>query len=119
MNLINTYTYEIKKSKFIAYYYDISSINEAEDIIKQVKIDNKKARHVVYCYKVGSIIKKTDDKEPKNTAGLPIYNTFIRNNLDNKLIIIVRYFGGTLLGVGPLTRSYSTCANEVIKKDIS
>ena len=115
MKLLNDYTYELKKSKFIGYYYEISSQEEAENIIKQIKEDNKKARHVVYAYKVGPIIKKTDDKEPKNTAGMPIYNTIIRNNLDNKLIIIVRYFGGTLLGVGPLTRCYSTVSNEVIK----
>lgn len=113
--LINTYIFEIKKSKFIGYYYEVSSQEEAENIIKKIKEDNKKARHVVYAYKVGPIIKKTDDKEPKNTAGMPIYNVILRNNLDNKLIVIVRYFGGTLLGVGPLTRSYSTVANEVIK----
>ena len=59
--------------------------------------------------------KKSDDKEPSNTAGLPIYNIIERNNLNNVFICVVRYFGGIKLGAGPLLRSYSHTANEVIK----
>lgn len=116
MELINTYTLEIKKSKFIAYYYKINDTIEAKEIIDNLKVEHKKARHIPYAYKVGPIAKKTDDKEPSNTAGLPIYNLILSNNLDNTLIAIVRYFGGTKLGVGLLMRSYLNSAKEVIKK---
>lgn len=115
MKLKNTYTYEIKKSKFISYYYELENISEIEMILSQLKADNKKARHIPYAYKFGNIVKKTDDKEPSNTAGTPIYNVIERNNLDNTLIAVVRYFGGIKLGAGPLLRSYSHAANEVIK----
>ncbi len=115
MKLINTYTLEIKKSKFIAYYYEINSITEANEIIEKLKIEHKKARHIPYAYKVGPIAKKTDDKEPSNTAGLPLYNLILNNNLDNVLIAVVRYFGGTKLGAGLLLRSYLNSAKEAIK----
>lgn len=116
MKLINTYTLEIKKSKFIAYYFEVNDTTEAKEIIEKLKEEHKKARHIPYAYKVGAIAKKTDDKEPNNTAGLPLYNLILNNNLDYTLIAVVRYFGGTKLGAGLLLRSYLNCAKEVIKK---
>ena len=116
MKLINTYTIEIKKSKFIAYYYEVLNKEEVEIILTNLKKEHKKARHIPYAYKIDNIIKKSDDKEPSNTAGTPIYNIIIQNNLNNTLICVVRYFGGTLLGTGLLTRSYLNSAKEVIKK---
>lgn len=113
MKLIKTITYEIKKSKFIGYYYQVDSIDEINEILNNMQKEHKKARHIPYAYKIGPLAKKTDDKEPLNTAGLPIYNIIERKNLDNCLIIVVRYFGGIKLGAGPLLRSYSTTANEV------
>lgn len=115
--LINTFTLEIKKSKFIAYYYEVTNIEDAKKIIEELKGEHKKARHIPYAYKIGNIAKKTDDKEPSNTAGTPIYNLIINHNLDNTLIAVVRYFGGTKLGTGLLTRSYLNAAKEVIKKE--
>ncbi len=116
MKLINTYTLEIKKSKFIAYYYEVNSKEEIDEIINNLKKEHKKAKHIPYAYKIANLIKKSDDKEPSNTAGTPIYNIIMQNNLDNVLICVVRYFGGTLLGTGLLTRSYLNSAKEVIKK---
>lgn len=116
MKLLGTYTYEIKKSKFIGYYYEIDSKDEAENIIKELWKEHKKARHIPYAYKVSNMAKKSDDKEPSNTAGLPIYNLLEMNNLDNCLIAVVRYFGGVKLGAGGLLRAYSKTANECIKK---
>lgn len=115
MKLVNKIAIEIKKSKFIGLYYEISSIEEAKTIIEELKKEHKKARHIPYAYKVNSIAKKTDDKEPSNTAGLPIYNVIERKNLNNCLIAVVRYFGGTKLGAGPLLRAYSQAATEVTK----
>lgn len=115
MELVNTYTYEIKKSKFIGILYKVNSVTEVNDILKDLQTEHKKARHIPYAYKIGPIAKKNDDKEPANTAGTPIYNVIERNNLDNVLIVVIRYFGGIKLGAGPLLRSYAKAANEVIK----
>ena len=116
MKLINTYTLEIKKSKFIAYYYEVFTKDDIDKILEELKKEHKKARHIPYAYKIDNLIRKSDDKEPSNTAGTPIYNIIIQNDLNNILIAVVRYFGGTLLGAGPLTRSYLNSAKEVIKK---
>lgn len=115
MKLINTFTYEIKKSKFISYYYEVNSKEEVDEILSNLKKEHKKARHIPYAYKIDNIVKKNDDKEPSNTAGTPIYNIIINNNLNNKFICVVRYFGGIKLGSGLLTRTYLYSAKEVIK----
>jgi len=116
MKLINTYEETIKKSKFISYLYEVNNIEEVEKIINDLKKEHKKARHLPYAYKIDNIIKKSDDKEPGGTAGVPIYTVIERNNLNKILIVIVRYFGGIKLGAGGLLRAYSSGANNVIKK---
>ncbi len=116
MNLINTYQLEIKKSKFIAYYYLVKNVNEIDLILNDLKKEHKKAKHFPYAYKIDNIIKKTDDKEPSGSAGLPIYSVVEKNGLNNILIVVIRYFGGIKLGVGGLYRAYFKSANEVIKK---
>lgn len=115
MNLINSYTLEIKKSKFIALYYEIKTIEEVSTVLENLKKEHKKARHFPYAYKIGTNIKKSDDKEPSGTAGMPILNIIDRNNLDNILIVVIRYFGGIKLGAGGLLRAYSNATKEVIK----
>ncbi len=115
MKLINESLVEIKKSKFIGLYYEVNNIEEINIILNNLKKEHKKARHMPYAYKIGSIAKKTDDKEPTNTAGLPIYNLIERNNLNNCLIVVIRYFGGIKLGAGNLLRAYVEAANKAIK----
>lgn len=105
----------IKKSRFIGLLYEIDSHDEVEKILDDLKLEHKKARHMPYAYKVGSNAKKTDDKEPSGTAGTPIWNVIERNSLENVLIVVIRYFGGTKLGSGPLLRAYSSCANGLVK----
>jgi putative IMPACT (imprinted ancient) family translation regulator len=114
MKLINTITETVKKSKFIGLMYEVNNEEEINNILTNLKTEHKKARHMPYAYKLVNTAKKTDDKEPKNTAGLPIYNVIERNSLNNTLIVIVRYFGGTKLGVGLLTRTYANVANELV-----
>ncbi len=116
MKLINKYTYEVKKSKFIAYYYEISSVEEAKNVLETLKKEHKKARHIPYAYKTNNTASKSDDKEPTNTAGLPLYNLIEKKNLDNILIAVVRYFGGTKLGAGNLLRAYLESAIKAIEK---
>ena len=107
---------EIKKSRFITYLYKLNDENEIDEIINNIKKEHKKARHVVYVYKINNTGKINDDGEPKGTAGMPIFNVIEKNNLNNILIIVVRYFGGIKLGAGGLFRAYSNSASERIKK---
>lgn len=116
MNLINSGQIEIKKSKFISYYYEITSPDEVKIILDNLKKEHKKARHIAYAYKVLNTAGKSDDKEPTGSAGMPLYNLLEKNNLNNTLLVVVRYFGGTKLGFGPLTRAYSNAGIEALKK---
>lgn len=115
MKLLNEFTLEVKKSKFIGYYYEVFNVEEIESILESLKKEHKKARHVPYAYKINGQIKKSDDKEPSGTAGMPILNIIDKNNLNYVLIVVVRYFGGTKLGAGGLVRAYSNTAKECIK----
>lgn len=114
MKLIKTNKEEIKKSKFIAYYYELDDTNDIKIIIDELRKEHKKAKHIVYAYKFGNTAGKTDDKEPSGTAGLPLYNLLEVNNLNNKMIVVVRYFGGIKLGAGPLMRAYKNAGASVI-----
>lgn len=114
--MIKEYILEVKKSKFIAMSYEVNSTTEVDNILNNLKKEHKKAKHIPYAYRIDNQIKKSDDKEPANTAGTPIYNLIINNNLNNILIVVIRYFGGIKLGAGLLTRSYLNAAKEVIEK---
>lgn len=114
MKLIKTNKEEIKKSKFIAYYYELDDTNDIKIIIDELRKEHKKAKHIVYAYKFDNSAGKTDDKEPSGTAGLPLYNLLEANNLNNKMIVVVRYFGGIKLGAGPLMRAYKNAGVSVI-----
>lgn len=116
MNLISTATIEVKKSKFIACYYHIDKQEEIKPILSSLKKEHKKAKHIAYAYKINNTAGKSDDKEPSGSAGLPLYNILEKNALDNSLIVVIRYFGGTKLGIGPLTRAYKTAGAMAIKK---
>ena len=113
--LINSVEIVVKKSRFIGLLYEVHSIDEVKEILEGLKKEHKKARHMPYAYKVSGTAKKSDDKEPSGTAGSPIYNILERKNMDNYLIVVIRYFGGIKLGAGGLIRAYGTAANEVTK----
>ena len=108
---IATYIFEQKKSKFISYIFKITNDNEAKKFIDLIKKDNKDARHVVYIY---SYLNETnlpqvifsDDGEPQGTGTKAIYELLTKENITNICVVIVRYFGGILLGAGPLSRAY-------------
>lgn len=116
MKLVNSYTLEIKKSKFIALLYEVETVDEISDILNNLKKEHKKAKHFPYAYKIDLNVKKSDDKEPSGTAGAPILNIIERNNLNNSLLVVIRYFGGIKLGAGGLLRAYSNAAKNVIVK---
>ena len=106
----------IKKSKFIGILYDIKTIDEVKDILEALKKEHKKAKHMPYAYIVGPVAKKTDDKEPHNTAGVQIYNSLIQNDLNHHLLVVVRYFGGVKLGSSNLLHAYKDTSLNTIKK---
>ena len=109
-----------KKSKFISYIFSISSKDEAERYINIIISNNKEARHVVYIYSYlednNLNVKFSDDGEPQGTGTRAIYELMTKEILTNICIVIVRYFGGILLGAGPLSRAYLNSAKEAIDK---
>lgn len=98
-----------KKSKFIAYVKPIISEKDALSFINDIKSKHWDARHNVYAYvvKENNISRYSDDGEPHGTAGVPVLDVIKKNNLRNVAVVVTRYFGGILLGIGGLVRAYS------------
>lgn len=109
-----------KKSKFIANIFYVSTIEEAESKLEQVRKKYHDARHNCYAYRVlngeNVIDRSSDDGEPSGTAGAPMLNILKKENLCNVLVVVTRYFGGILLGTGGLVRAYSQSTQNVIEK---
>lgn len=112
---IKEHTEIFKKSKFIGLLYKINEVEEVTKILKDLKTKHKKATHITYAYIINNNEKTFDDKEPKNTAGLPILNVLKKNNSNNTLCVVIRYYGGIKLGTGGLIRAYSKTTNNLIK----
>jgi len=108
---------EIKKSKFIGYLFEIKNVEEIKEKIDALKREHKKATHICYAYRLISPFaeKAVDDGEPSGTAGKPILNVLQKQDKQNVLLVVVRYFGGIKLGAGGLLRAYSKCASETLK----
>ncbi len=107
-----------KGSKFIAFAFPIITEAEVKPIINNLKSEHAKARHFCYGYRLTpdrTIFRFNDDGEPSGTAGRPILNCILSADLTNILLVVVRYFGGTLLGVPGLINAYKTASLEAIK----
>jgi uncharacterized YigZ family protein len=109
--------YKEKGSKFIGFAFPILSEDEAKMHIQELKKKHHAARHWCYAWQLG--IKKkqyrvNDDGEPSNTAGQPIYGQILAKDVTNILVVVVRYFGGTKLGVGGLMTAYKTAAKLIL-----
>lgn len=110
--------YKDKGSKFIAYSFIVYSENEVKDHILELKKIEYNARHFCYAYVINANKSKqrtNDDGEPSNSAGKPILGQIIAKDLTNTLVVVVRYFGGTKLGVGGLINAYKTAAKESLE----
>ncbi|MDD7202166.1 MAG: YigZ family protein [Sphaerochaetaceae bacterium] len=108
---------EVKKSKFIAYARKCSSLEMAKNLVREVRAMHPGANHVVHAAvvgKQGSLFSSSDDKEPKNTAGRPALEVVKGSGITDICILIVRYFGGTLLGTGGLVSAYGDSVKGVI-----
>ena len=100
----------IQKSRFIGYACPCSSEEEAIQFIRTIREMHREARHHCFAYIIGTnsgIIRYSDDGEPNGTAGLPILNILKNEKIVNCCVVVVRYFGGVLLGTGGLSRAYS------------
>ena len=97
---------EVMKSKFIAYLLPLKKEEDFKPLLANLKKEHKKARHIVYAYRVGMKSKSCDDGEPKGTAGHPLLELLYKKDLTDVALLVVRYFGGTLLGAGRLLRTY-------------
>lgn len=96
----------INKSKFISIMVPISYDIEVKEILKELNKEFPKATHYCYAYRVNGKEKSSDDGEPAGTAGRPMLEFLINNELENILIVVIRYFGGIKLGAGGLLRAY-------------
>ena len=108
----------VQKSRFIAAAAPAASEEEALSHLKAQRAAYKAASHYCYAYIIGEnagIMRYKDDGEPSGTAGIPILEALRKNSVVNACIVVIRYFGGVLLGAGGLTRAYSHAANEAVK----
>lgn len=104
----------INKSKFITKLYFINSLTEIDNILTEVSKEYKDATHVCFAYILNGKEKCSDNGEPSGTAGMPILNVLKKNNLNNILAIVIRYFGGIKLGAGGLVRAYSNSITNAL-----
>jgi len=112
--------YKAKGSKFIAYAIIVKSEEQVLDKINKIKKLDKNANHYCFAYIIKpdkSIEKVNDDGEPKNSAGKPILGQIKSKDLTNCLIVVVRYFGGTKLGIPGLIKAYKYAALEAIQNN--
>lgn len=107
---------EVMKSKFIAYVFPLHQEEEFKNILANLRKEHKKARHIVYAYRFNVKSKSCDDGEPKGTAGHPLLELLYKKDINNVALLVVRYFGGTLLGAGRLLRTYLQAGVDAINE---
>lgn len=108
-----------KGSKFIGYVFPIASEDDVKIFINQLKKKHHAARHWCYAWQLGVeqvTYRINDDGEPNNSAGSPIYGQILSKDITNVLVVVVRYFGGTKLGVGGLINAYKTTAKLILNE---
>ena len=111
-----TATTEVMKSKFIAILFPVSDPDSFKKELAKIQKEHSKARHIVYAYRIDGKTKSCDDREPKGTAGRPLLELLTKKDLNKTALVVVRYFGGTLLGAGRLLRTYVQSGVNVLKK---
>lgn len=112
----------VKKSRFIGITYPVNTPEEAADFVNSIKKKYYDARHNCYAYVIGDNrdqIKFSDDGEPGGTAGKPMLDVLLGSGITNIVVVVTRYFGGTLLGTGGLVRAYSDAAKEAVEASVT
>lgn len=113
--------YEEKKSRFIAKVYSVSTEQEANEYIEAARKKYWDARHNCYAFIIGAnseVTRCSDDGEPSGTAGKPILEVISGTGVYNCLVIVTRYFGGTLLGTGGLVRAYTKACKDALEDSV-
>lgn len=131
MKIIDTYytiskssqkeTIKLKNSKFYGYAYPVSNEKDVKYYIENLKKNHHSASHCCYAYRLGSEkinYRTNDDGEPKNSAGLPIYSQIQSFGVTDILIVVVRYYGGTKLGISGLINAYKKTAQLTLENSI-
>lgn len=106
-----------KGSKFIGYANRVDTEEDFKNYLEKIKKLHPKATHHCYAFRLGMSgdnYRANDDGEPSGSAGLPIYNQILGKDLTNSCVIVVRYYGGTKLGVSGLVKAYKNCASGVL-----
>lgn len=108
-----------RNSKFFGYAFPVTSEDQVKSYLEDLKKQHHQARHWCYAYQFGMqekdhVFRANDDGEPSNSAGMPIYGQIQSFEVTNILIVVVRYFGGTKLGVGGLINAYRTGAQMAL-----
>ena len=100
-----------KKSRFIGSITPVATESEALSFLRSIREKHREATHNVYAYRLrnGGICRHSDDGEPSGTAGLPLLNVFIKQDIYDFCCVATRYFGGVMLGAGGLVRAYARC----------
>jgi len=115
-----TFTDKIKGSKFIGICFNVNSAKEAKELIFNIEKEYKRASHICWAFRVYSqkdvLSYSSDAGEPHGSAGSPIKSAIEGRNLVNTLCIVIRYFGGTKLGIGGLIRAYGSVAGKTLDK---
>ena len=111
-----------KSSKFFGYAYPITTEEEVKPILEELRKIHPNARHICYAYQIGHekiTYRANDDGEPNNSAGAPIYGQIQSFGLTDVLVAVVRFFGGTKLGVGGLISAYKIAAQSSKEKPLA
>ena len=104
-----------KRSRFLAHLRPVESEEEARDFIKAMRREYHDARHNCWCYRIADGTERfSDDGEPAGSAGMPMLEVYRRENIQNFVCVVTRYFGGVLLGTGGLSRAYSGAAKDAL-----
>lgn len=112
--------YKEKGSKFFAFAYPVTTEDEIKEIQKGLRKKYYDARHHVYAFRLGADMKTyrcSDDGEPSNSSGPPVLGQLQSNDLTNILVVVIRYFGGTKLGVAGLINAYRSAAADAIENN--
>lgn len=114
---VSTFTYEEKRSRFIATAAFADSEERALAVLNQVRAANRTARHNVYAYVLqNGRVRYSDDGEPAKTAGTPVLETITHAGVSDVIVVVTRYFGGILLGTGGLVRAYTAAAAGALQQ---
>jgi uncharacterized YigZ family protein len=108
-----------KGSKFIGFAFPVDNEEELKNALEKIRSEHPKATHHCYAFRMGvngENYRTNDDGEPSGSAGLPIYNQLLANEITNVLVISVRYYGGTKLGVSGLVKAYKESAKITLEE---